>query len=209
VLQICEGLRHAHNNGIVHRDIKPGNILVLNDNRAKIVDFGFACALGTQEKQIRGTAVYLSPEQIKCSPVDERTDIYSLGIMAYEMFTGRKPCELENPPEILEWHLSQDVKDPGEAATDLPDELRRFIVTATRTDPEDRYRNVGRILHELEPLAERLGVGIRSTAVSKGRNMTGLFLSYRDEHQDTMQRLIREFGSELEKLGADMKKVDF
>ncbi len=208
MLQICEGLRHAHDTGIVHRDIKPGNILVLKDNRAKIVDFGFACALGTQEKQIRGTALYLSPEQIKGGPVDERTDIYSLGIMAFEMFTGRKPCDARNPAQILEWHLSHDVKDPGEFAPDLPEELRRIITTSTRLNPDDRYRNVGRIMHELEPLAERLGIGMRSSAGGT-RNMTGLFLSYRDEHKDTMQRLIREFGSELEKLGADMKKVDF
>ncbi len=208
VIQIVAGLSHAHERGIIHRDIKPGNIIINKDNRVKIVDFGFACARGTRDSHVKGTPYYLSPEQITGEPVDERTDIYSLGIMLYEMLVGDRPCEAVDTIEILSSHLKEDVPEPRSILSDIPDELNTLVVKCTRRDPEERYRNMGQILRDIEPLAERLGLTppLRKTAQL---NMTSLFLFYRDEHQSIMQNLIKDFSRDLEKIGATLKGVNF
>ncbi|MFC1834928.1 protein kinase, partial [Thermodesulfobacteriota bacterium] len=207
LMQICKGLSHAHEKDIVHRDIKPGNILVQKDNRVKIVDFGLACSAGTKDENIRGTVRYLSPEQIRNRPVDQRTDIYSLGIMAFEMFVGQRPCADEENTEILTWHLKQDIKDPHSLNPNLPPGLGDVVIRATRRDPNARYQTVSQMLHDLEPIGERMGLTGKGK-VPEQLNMTGLFLFYRDEHQAVMQKLIKNFGRELEKVGARLRGVN-
>jgi len=208
LISICSGLQHAHEKGVVHRDIKPGNVVVQKDDTVKLVDFGFACAPGTKDRNIIGTEHYLSPEIIKVGPVDERADIYSLGIMAYEMFTGRNPCPEKDTADILNWHLKNDVKDPREVVPDLPNELSAFIMRASRRDPADRYRGLAQVLYELEPLAERMG--LRNQRESAERlNMTSLYLFYRNEHRAIMQRLLNDFSREVEKVGARLRGASF
>jgi CRP-like cAMP-binding protein len=209
LLQICAGLGHAHEKGVVHSDVKPGNIVLHKNDRVKLVDFGFACAPGTRdEKNIKGTAYYVAPEQVKGQAVDERSDLYSLGIMAYEMMTGQRPCQLDDTIEILTWHLKQDVKDPRSVVADLPEELANLVIKATRRDPELRYRSVGQLVRDLQPVAEMLGITGGGTPLDQ-LAMTSLFLFYREEHQTIMQDLIREFTRELEKVGARLKGVNF
>lgn len=208
LLQICFGLQHAHEKGVIHRDIKPGNILIQKDDRIKIFDFGLACAPGTRDEYVSGTVLYLSPEQIRGNPMDERTDIYSLGIMAYEMFTGRKACPVGDTATILNWHLKEDVEDPRRYAPDLPDEVASFLIRATSRDVEERYRNTTQIVYELQPLAERLGISVgRGAGVEL--NMMSLFLFYRPEQHVIMQRLVKDFSRELQKVGARLRGVDF
>ncbi len=208
LLQVCAGLLHAHEQGIIHRDVKPGNVLISDNDQVKIVDFGLACAPGTTEKNVTGTVLYLAPEQIKSDPIDERSDIYALGLMAYEMFCGRRACPYDDVARVLSWHLTEEAPDPCSFVADLPPELIRFLIRSTQRDPLERYQSVKEILVELEPLAQRLG--LKSGLGPAGSlNMMSLFLFYREEHAEIMQRLVKEFSGELKKIGAKLRGTDF
>ena len=208
LLQICSGLVHTHQKGVVHRDIKPGNILIQNEKVVKIVDFGMACSPGTRDDQVVGTVYYISPEQIKSYPVDERADVYSLGILAHEMFTGRKPYSHTGVVEILSWHLKDAVQDPRSLVPDLPQELASFIIRATQKDPANRFQNMEQVIHALTPLAERFGIGPRTGGCDQ-INMMSLFLFYRTQHQTIIEKLVREFRRELEKTGVRLRGAHF
>lgn len=160
LVQICAGLGYAHQQGILHQDINPTNILVQRDDRLKILDFGLACPLGTEDRGIfDGTVEYMAPEQIKCRPVDQRTDIYSLGITAYEMVTGRRPFQTGDIRTVIEMHLNRDIPDPAEVVPGLPETLRRFIIKAGHRDPTQRYGDMEEALQGLLPTAKRLDLG--------------------------------------------------
>jgi eukaryotic-like serine/threonine-protein kinase len=208
LLQICSGLVHAHQKGVVHRDIKPGNILIQGDKEVKIVDFGMACSPGTRDDQVVGTVYYISPEQIRSNPVDERSDIYSLGILAYEMFTGKKPFPHTGVVEILSWHLKDVIPDPRSLVPDLSTDICSFLARATHKDPADRFQTMEQVIHALTPLAERYGIGPR-TGVCDQINMMSLFLFYRTQHQTIIEKLVREFRRELEKTGVRLRGAHF
>lgn len=208
LLQICSGLLHAHEKGVVHGDVKPGNILVDGGNRVRIVDFGFARSMGSMDQYAKGTPHYMSPEQILGSPMDERSDIYSLGIMAYEMLAGIRPCLSTDPEEILYWHLEEHVNDPGDIVPDIPEELRSFVIRATQRHPKARYRTVRQVIPHLEAVAETLGRQIRAE-VDDELDMTGLFVFYRKEQRPVLQKLFRDFGQELEKVGVRLRGTSF
>jgi eukaryotic-like serine/threonine-protein kinase len=207
LLQICRGLLHAHESGIVHSDVKPGNVIVQQGDRVKIIDFGFSAPVGSQDQFVGGTDLYVSPEHIQRRPLDERSDIYSLGLTAYEMLTGVRPCDEYEKYGILNWHLEQDVKDPRKVGTDLPGELADFVIRASRRDPDLRYSDLKQVLSDLEPVARKLGIRT-STVETDQHNMMGLFLLYRDEQQETMQRLVQSFSRELGKVGARLWATD-
>ncbi|KPK29345.1 MAG: hypothetical protein AMK69_06915 [Nitrospira bacterium SG8_3] len=209
VLQLCAGLAYAHENGIVHQDIKPGNIFIQPDYRAKIVDFGLAVRPGTVDDLCwPGSVLYAPPEKIQGDPVDERSDIYALGITTYEMVTGQRPFVGNDPSEVMSLHVNKDVPDPRRSIPDLPEELSHFILRATKRDPSERYDNVPQILNELQPLAQQMGL-MRHLQVKEQRKMMSLFLFYQDEHQLTLKRLVEEFTNELKKIGADIRAADF
>jgi serine/threonine protein kinase len=130
LLQVCSGLSYAHEQGIVHQDIKPGNVFIQSDGRAKIVDFGLSCPPGTKDCSLPGTVYYMSPEQIVGESVDERTDIYSLGILVYEMISGQRPYPEDDLAELMDLHVREDVPDPRSLVPDLPDEISYFIKRA-------------------------------------------------------------------------------
>lgn len=209
LLQVCAGLSYAHQHSIIHQDIKPDNIFIQPDDRAKIVDFGLACIPGAiEDLGWPGSVFYTSPEQIEGDPVSERTDIYSLGIAAYEMITGQRPFPEDNVAKVMNFHLNEDTPDPRTLIPDLPEELSNFLIRATRRDPAARYQSISQILHALKPLAEKMGLESRSQ-LREQRKMMSLFLFYQDQHQLALNRLVEDFSNELKKIGAVVRAADF
>ena len=159
--QILSALRFAHRNGIVHRDIKPHNVLVDGDGRLKVTDFGIARAGAsemTEAGSIIGTAQYLSPEQAKGTPVDHRSDIYSVGVVLYELLTGKVPFSGDTAVEIAMRHLSAVPEPPSALRPDLPHELDMVVLRALAKDPEDRYQSAEEMDAELERVSRGLPV---------------------------------------------------
>ncbi|MFH1117863.1 MAG: protein kinase [Pseudomonadota bacterium] len=150
LMDICYGLAYAHGKGVVHGDVKPANIFVPADSGAKIIDFGLACKIGTRTLGFFGTPKYASPEHITGEPVTERSDIYSLGLLAYRITTGEEAFDDEDASILLLRQLYEDVPDPRKANPELPDNLRNFVLRATRKDPAERYADVQQGIGDLE-----------------------------------------------------------
>ena len=155
--QICEGLTAAHAAGIIHRDIKPANILVGDDDSVKIVDFGLAAASRDAENRLTrtghlvGTPHYMAPELIRGEDVDARTDLYSFGVMMYEMFAGVLPYDGDNPMNVLFRHLDGDAKPLTEHA-DIPAGLASIVTRTMALAPADRPQTATELLDELSAL---------------------------------------------------------
>jgi len=152
LLQICSGLAHSHEQGLIHQAIKPTNIFILPKDQVKLIDFGLAFPRGAIDVSLGERVQYMSPEQIEGDLVDERTDIYSLGITAFEMITGQRPFPDHDVDKILDLHATQEIPDPRSLRPDLPDELCRFVIQATQKSPDKRYQNVSEIISDLKPL---------------------------------------------------------
>ncbi len=208
LIQVCSGLSYAHERGIVHQDIKPGNIFILPDDEVKILDFGLACPCGSEIVDFMGAPFYQAPEQIDCMPLDERTDIYAIGITTYEMVTGKRPYPEDNIGKLWDMHLNQDIPDPAKLVPDLPAVLRDFIIKACRRDPAKRYQNMAEALEGLQPLARELGLTRKDLFMEK-RKMATLFLIYKDEHQLALKELMDDFSTKVQKLGIVLKAADF
>jgi eukaryotic-like serine/threonine-protein kinase len=151
--QILSALRFAHRHGIVHRDIKPHNALVDAEGRVKVTDFGIARAGTSQMTEagsIVGTAQYLSPEQARGSNVDQRSDVYSLGIVLYELLTGTVPFTGDTPVEIAMKHLSALPEPPSSRRSEIPRDLDLIVLRALAKDPEDRYQSAEEMDLDLE-----------------------------------------------------------
>ena len=174
--EICEGLAEAHKLGLVHRDLKPQNIMVDGEGNAKIMDFGIARSLRakglTGEGVMIGTPEYMSPEQVEGREADHRADIYAVGVILYEMVTGRVPFDGDTPLSIALKHKTEAPPDPRELNPQLPSELGRVILKCLAKDKEKRHQSVGDLIVDLEhirknvPEAERL-VPLRPSATSR------------------------------------------
>ncbi len=152
-MQISKALIHAHSRGIIHRDIKPHNIMILRDGSVKVADFGIARLSSTQNtltQQTLGSVHYISPEQAKGSSVDARTDIYSLGVVMYEMLTGRLPFEGENAVSIAIQHISSIPLMPREINPDIPVGLETITMKAMNPDLDKRYQFAEQLYEDLE-----------------------------------------------------------
>ncbi|MDZ5711607.1 Stk1 family PASTA domain-containing Ser/Thr kinase [Jeotgalibacillus haloalkalitolerans] len=154
MLQLTSAIAHAHHNGIIHRDIKPQNILIDQEGNIKITDFGIAMALSataiTQTNSVMGTVHYLSPEQARGGTASKKSDIYSLGIVMYELITGTLPYEGETPISIALKHLQSDLPRPSEVVKDLPQSLENVILKAAAKDPHYRYSSADEMTDDLK-----------------------------------------------------------
>jgi tetratricopeptide (TPR) repeat protein len=151
--EVCEGLAEAHRLGVVHRDLKPSNIMIDKDGESRIMDFGIARSLRTKgvtgEGIIIGTPEYMSPEQAEAKEVDNRSDIYSFGVILYEMVTGQLPFEGDTPLSIAMKHKGELPKDPKEINTQIPEDLNSVIMRCLEKDKEKRYQSAGEVRSEL------------------------------------------------------------
>lgn len=154
VVQILRALEHAHNKGIVHRDIKPQNIMLLQDGTIKVTDFGIArfsrSETHTMTAKAIGSVHYIAPEQARGDYTDEKTDIYSVGVMLYEMLTGRLPFEADNAVSVAIMQLQTDPKPPREINPDIPEGLEEITLRAMQKDPERRYQSAAAMLRDIE-----------------------------------------------------------
>src|SRR5258705_6027596 len=151
--QVCSALQFAHDHNVVHRDIKPANIMLTSDDLVKITDFGTAMILqygASQQTSAMGTPGYISPEQIKGKAIDGRTDIFSLGVMLYEMTTGQKPFRGQDVATILYHILNQEPVPPQQLNPDIPPGVASTIFKAMSKIPYQRYDNSRELLDDLQ-----------------------------------------------------------
>ena len=167
VSQICAALGHAHAAGIIHRDVKPANVIVGDGDRVKVTDFGIARAAGdsklTMTGSVLGTAHYISPEQANGAPLSPRSDLYSLGIVIYESLTGALPFTGSSPMSVAMRHLNDEMPAPSELNQTVPEALDRVVEKATMKDPSARYAD-----------ATEMGAALEASVGAPGRATTAV-----------------------------------
>jgi serine/threonine-protein kinase len=182
--QVLGAMRFAHRHGIVHRDIKPHNVMVDNEGRLKVTDFGIARAGPSQMTEVGaivGTAQYLSPEQARGETVDPRSDIYSMGIVLYEMLTGSVPFTGETPVEIAMKHLSAVPEPPSAKRSEIPRDVDLATLRALAKNPDDRYQSAEEMESELARVEQGMGVSEdtaeAATSVLRGAGLEATMVS--------------------------------
>lgn len=165
--QICKALSHAHSRGIIHRDIKPHNIMILRDGSVKVADFGIArltFAQSTLTQEALGSVHYISPEQAKGSHIDARSDIYSVGVVLYEMLTNRLPYEGDSPVAVAIQHINSVPLMPREINPSIPEALEAITMKAMAADMEKRYPSADAMLDDLEEFRKNPNVAFSYSA---------------------------------------------
>jgi serine/threonine protein kinase/tetratricopeptide (TPR) repeat protein len=177
--QVAEGLQEAHKKGVVHRDIKSANIMVDDRNQAKIMDFGLARMTGgtllTQEGTAMGTIAYMSPEQAQAGEVDHRTDIWSLGVVLYEMLTGELPFRGEHEQSVIYFILNEKPKSVTDMRSEIPESIGQVVGKALEKNPEARYQQVDELLDDLESISagivpEEIKIRLRKAKLLKRKS---------------------------------------
>ncbi len=154
IIQILRALQHAHDRGIVHRDIKPQNIMLFPDGTIKVMDFGIARFAREEGKTISDKAIgsvhYISPEQARGDITDEKSDIYSVGVMMYEMLTGVKPFDADNPVTVALMHMQTEPKPPREINDSIPEGLEEIVIRAMQKEASKRYQSASEMIKDIE-----------------------------------------------------------
>jgi serine/threonine-protein kinase len=185
--QLCEGLAYAHDLGIVHRDIKPGNVRVLDDGKVKILDFGiarFAASSLTQSGTVMGTPSYMAPEQIMGQPVDGRADLFSAGVLFYELLSGQKPFVGDSATAVAYNIMNSEMPSLRESIPDLPDAVNEIVSRALKKNPNERYSHAREMASDLQtvrmmldlPLTPTVG-GMSASAATTTISASELFAS--------------------------------
>lgn len=159
---LCEGLGSAHEQGIIHRDLKPENVLFAADGRAKLVDFGLARSAGSTQHTVwgvTGTPRYMSPEQSVGGPATPRTDVYSMGVLLFQIFTGQFPFDGKNIEELATKHAEDPPPKPRSVRKDVPSRVETLILKALEKDPQKRWRNANDMATELRAMKETSNPG--------------------------------------------------
>ncbi len=185
MLGICDSLDYMHKRGIVHRDLKPENVMVGDDDQVKLIDFGIAMKEDARRltfvnvTSLLGTPDYISPEQVKGARGDQRSDIYAVGIMLYEMLTGRVPFIGPNPLAVMNERVLNDVKPPRELNPEISPELEEILYRALEREPRHRYATASEMMWDLEH-QEQVGVEPRGERPVKlaGRKINKKVLLY-------------------------------
>lgn len=161
-VQVLRALQHAHDRGIVHRDVKSSNIMLLRDGTIKVMDFGIARFNRENNKTMSektiGSVHYISPEQARGDITDERSDIYSVGVALYEMLTGRKPFDGDTPVAIALKHMQSTPKRPSELNETIPEGLEQIVLRAMQKEPSARYQTAGEMISDLEEFKKNPGI---------------------------------------------------
>ncbi|MBT8363703.1 MAG: serine/threonine protein kinase, partial [Deltaproteobacteria bacterium] len=207
LIQICSGLQYAHKKGIIHRDINTSNIFVQQNDRLKLLDFGLSCPIGTEDFASFGTMAYMAPEQIESEPMDQRTDIYALGITAFEMLAGERPFPETDPQKLIDLHLNSGIPDPADVVPNISEPLRQFILKACRQNPNQRYQTASQALDDLNCLADELGIAGKHSTDDRV-NMTSLFMVYKENQQPAVKQLMASLRAQAKELGIDLKAAD-
>jgi len=201
IRQVLSGLSVAHAKGIVHRDIKPQNIIIMGTNVAKIVDFGIAKIAGeasatagmTKKDMIIGTPEYMSPEQALAREVDARTDIYALGIVMFEMFTGQPPFASDTAINLLIKQVKQQPPEPRQLNPDIPPTLGKIILRALAKNPEDRFQSVNEMLKILDAFSmgdpEPLLVDVKERVDDSNATSINAFEAIEDVYEELVEEV--------------------
>jgi serine/threonine protein kinase len=172
---ICEGLQYMHDHGIIHRDIKPQNVMICCDGTIRILDFGIARAAGSprltrgEDTSSMGTPDYMAPEQVKGKRSDKRTDIYNLGAVLYEMLTGATPFQDENPWAALNARVDRDPTAPRKLNDELSAQVEEIVLRALQRDPADRYQSAADMKSELDAAEHVRVTGLANRAQGPSR----------------------------------------
>ncbi|MGH8742043.1 MAG: serine/threonine-protein kinase, partial [Burkholderiales bacterium] len=221
--QVAEGLGFAHERGIVHRDIKPGNIMLIGRGQAKIMDFGLARMRAADHKTVTGmvlgTPKYMSPEQVAGSPVDQRSDLFSLGIVLYEMLTGARLFGAEDMTQIMHNVTYQEHEPPTHLQPELPAMLDFVVARALKKDPSARYQDAAELAADLSTCLGELRAhpvpsaaeptGTRTVKIERSGEPLSDAPAARAIVTDTRLPLARQFDSAaaLDRLGRDGRRL--
>ncbi len=213
MLQVCRGLDYAHRRGVVHRDIKPANVVVTKDGTIKVVDFGIARVVDTSKTQtgvLMGTVGYMSPEQVRGEKVDGRSDIWSTGVMFYELLVGRRPFHGDNFAAVMLAIITQEPKPLKDHIPDIPPELDAVLQKFLKKDITERYQNMDEAVLELEPMWRKLQQFTVGDLLTRGQQLV-------KEHdlpkaRDVLRQVLQMDGTNtqaktlLEKVNAELKR---
>jgi len=201
VAQVASGLAYAHEYGIVHRDIKPSNIMLIRDGHVKITDFGIArmasSAVRTQTGMVLGSPKYMSPEQVLGKQIDQRSDIFSLGVMLYEMLTGEAPFVGDNVNSIMFQTLNLVPAAPGTLNSKVPDMLNFIVAKALTKERDDRYQNAQDFAADLRACREvlpRSNRPIDTTPVSGKKKLDAIHVAGRSAAEDAAENSVGTLG---------------